>query len=133
MRVPDLGYADDFALLATTLAGLQRLIDAAADFCADTGMIISTDETKVVVFSAGQPDQLPGLFQWLCAGVPLEWVARFKYLGTDFHATQGAHATYARLHHNMMGAWAQLQCQYGKLQCPASVGLPLRLYDAVWL
>ena len=48
--VPDFGYADDFALLATTPADLQRLIDAAVEFCEQTKMVVSTDKTKVVVF-----------------------------------------------------------------------------------
>ena len=46
--VPDLGCADNFALLATTPADLQRLIDAAAEFCDQTGMVISVDKTKVL-------------------------------------------------------------------------------------
>ena len=33
LRVPDIGYADDFVLLADTLEGLQRLIDATMAFC----------------------------------------------------------------------------------------------------
>jgi hypothetical protein len=46
--VPDLSYADDFALLATTPDILQCIIDAAAALCAETGMIISVAKTKVV-------------------------------------------------------------------------------------
>ena len=39
-RVPILGYADDFLLLADSPAGLQRLTDAATAFCDMVGMII---------------------------------------------------------------------------------------------
>ena len=68
--VPDQGYADDFALLATTLADLQRLIDAAPEFCELTGMVISIYKTKVDVFSSS----LPGPYMWLCGGAPTHWV-----------------------------------------------------------
>ena len=124
--VPDLGYADDFALLATTPAHLQRLIDAAAEFCEQTGMVISVDKTKIVVFSSS----LPGPFQWLCGGAPLHWVRQFEYLGALFDGAQGINLTFGKLHRNMWGAWAQLRQQYGKLHCSMSAGLLLRLYEA---
>ena len=107
-RIPDLGYADDFVLLANSLEGLQELIDATADFCAATGMQISTDKTKVLVFS----QVWPGPYQWMCAGQPLEWVAQMKYLGLLFRAQQGMHVTYSHLHSKMWGAWALLQRQF---------------------
>lgn len=47
----DLGYADDFVLLADSPEGLQELVDVTADFCAATGRQISSDKTKVLVFS----------------------------------------------------------------------------------
>lgn len=50
-RVSTLGYADDFVLLADTVEGLQRLIDAAAEFCAAVGMAINVPKTKAMVFS----------------------------------------------------------------------------------
>ena len=49
-HVPDLGYADDFALLATTPVDLQRSINAVFRFCQSISMIVSTDKTKVMVF-----------------------------------------------------------------------------------
>ena len=76
-RVRDLGYVDDFALLATTPAGLQCLIDAAASFCEQTGMQISADKTNIVVFSTC----LPGPCAWRCNGVSLAWVQQAQYLG----------------------------------------------------
>ena len=118
--VTDIGYADDSALLSASPAGLQRLIDAAAEFCAQTAMVISTAKTKVVVFS----DAFLGPLEWSCCGQPLQWVSEFKYLGIDFSATGGCHHTFARLHKNMWGAWAVLQ----NLRCASSVGLLLCLY-----
>jgi hypothetical protein len=124
--VPDLGYADDFALLATTPDGLQRLIDAAAGFCAETGMVISVEKTKIVVFSKG----LPGPYHWVCGDTPLHWVQQFEYLGTVFDGVAGLNLTFGKLHRNMWGAWVRLKQQYGKLRCSMSVSLLLRLYDA---
>ena len=124
-RVPDLGYVDDFVLLASTPEGLQRLIDAAAEFCTQVGMQISSEKTKVLVFGSS----LPGPHQWYCDGSPLEWVDKFDYLGITFAATCGLHQTFGKLQKNMWAAWALLQRQFGKLQCSTSVWLLLRVYD----
>ena len=113
-------------LLAYTPADLQRLVDAAAECCEQTGMVISAGKTKVLVFS----HCFPGPHQWHCAGAPLEWVPQFRYLGTVFDSRYGIDSTYGSLHQKMWGAWAQLRRRYGKLQCSMSVGLLLQLYDA---
>ena len=124
--VRDLGYADDFVLLATTPGGLQQLVDAAHKFCTETGMAICPEKTKVVVFNA----DLPGPYVWHCGGVPVRWEQQFKYLGAVLDAPSGISATFAALHKKMLGAWAQLKRHYGRLQCSTSVGLLMRLYSA---
>ena len=48
--VPDLGYADDFLLLASTAAGLKRLVDAVTKFCTSMAMVISIQNTKAIAF-----------------------------------------------------------------------------------
>jgi len=49
--VPDLGYADDFCLLATSAAGLQRLLlDCAHGFLSSVGMEVSAEKSRVLVF-----------------------------------------------------------------------------------
>ncbi len=123
-RVPDLGYADDFVLLAESPEGLQALINATVEFCDATGLLISADKTKVLVFS----QVWPGPFQWVCYGQPPEWVVQMKYLGLFFQAQQGMHATYSDLNKKVWGAWALLQRQFGQLQCAASIGLLLKVY-----
>lgn len=125
LRVAELGYADDFVLLASSANELQKLIDATAEFCAFIGMIVSTEKTKVLVFSTHHP----GPLQWSCAGQPLHWVSEFKYLGITFSSTDGCHKTYAPLHQRSWAAWALLQRQYGQLKCATSVALLLHLYD----
>ncbi|CAL8469960.1 g9502 [Coccomyxa elongata] len=52
-RVPDLAYADDFVLMAATPAGLQRLLDAAVEFCQLVGMWVTQFDYLGVTFSAG--------------------------------------------------------------------------------
>ena len=86
-KVPILGYADDFMLLANNPAGLQKLIDVAATFCDMVGMIICTVKTKVVVFMLQSMPPVP----WYCKGQFLQQVQEFKYLGLMFSA-QGGHA-----------------------------------------
>ena len=88
-RVPILGYADDFVLLADTPAGLQKRINAAATFCDMVGMIMCTVKTKVVVFG---PQSLPPI-PWFCKGESLQQVQEFKYLGLMFSAQGGVQAT----------------------------------------
>ena len=117
--MPILGYADDFALLATTPVGLQRSLDAVFEHCQSIGMVVSIDKSKVMVFSPC----MVGPYQWSCGGVPLQWVAQYKYLGIIFDAVQGMGLTFDRLRSRMMGSWAQLRRQYGNLQCVRSVGL----------
>ena len=82
VQVPDLAYADDITLLASSPHGLQRLIDHVAEFFALMGMIISVAKTKIMVFNIA----FLGPFQWTCGGEQLEIVLDFKYLGIIFNA-----------------------------------------------
>ncbi len=104
-RVPDLAYADDFVLMAATPTGLQRLLDAAVEFCQLVGMVISVEKSKVMVFT----EKFPGPYEWLCS--PLQWVAQFDYLGVSFSAGSGMGSTFGKLHKNMWAASALLQRQ----------------------
>ena len=122
--VPDLGYADDFVLLATTAAGLQRLLDAVTKFCTSMGMVISIRKTKVIAFGHLYP--VP--FQWTIHGEQLEVVLQLKYLDVIFTAHTGMSLTFGPLQRTMSAAWALLKRQYGRLQCLSSVGLLFRLY-----
>ncbi len=45
--VPDLSYADDLCLLATSAAGLQRLLDCAWPFLSSVGMNVSAEKLRV--------------------------------------------------------------------------------------
>ena len=124
--VPDLGYADDFLLLALSAEGLQQLLDSADSFCTSMGMIISVPKTKVIVFNHLYP--IP--YQWIVSAEVLEIVSQIKYLGVIFTVQGDLSPTFGHLKRNMCAAWALLKRQYGRLQCLSSVGLLFRLYMA---
>lgn len=89
VRVPILGYAEDFVLLTSSPGDPQRLNDAAAAFCDAIGMIICVVKTQTMVFAA-QPMPAP---PWRCKGLALQQVGKFKYLGITSSATRGMQAT----------------------------------------
>ena len=122
--VPHLGYADDFVLLATSAAGLQRLLDAAGRFFVSMVMVISIPKTFVLVFNLASP----GPYQWTINGAALQIVSQVKYLGLLFHTEAAFSPSFVDLKQKMYGAWALLQRQYGRLQCLSSVGLLPRIY-----
>ena len=90
-------------------------------------MHISAEKTNIVVFSAC----LPGPYAWCCNGGSLAWVQKAQYVGAMlFGDVAGICDSFSRLQRNMLGAWAQLRRQHGKLQRSMSIGLLLRLYKA---
>ena len=135
-RSPDLGYADDFVLLARTAMGLQRLLDAVAKFCTCMGMVIHIQKTKVIAFGHLYP--VP--FQWTINGETLETVLQIKYLGVVFTAHAGLSLTFGPLKTKMCAAWALLKRQYGRLAMSVLCGPPLQAlhgvcsqYGVIWL
>ena len=62
--IPNLDYADDIALMASSAHGLQHLINTVSAFCILMGMLMSVAKTKIVVFNS----RYPGPYQWLCNG-----------------------------------------------------------------
>ena len=70
--VPDLGSADDCVLLATSAAGLQRVLDAAGRFLASMGMVISIFKTFVLVLNLAFSGPYQCHHQW---GSPTDCVS----------------------------------------------------------
>ena len=124
-RVPVLGYADNFILLATSQAQLQALLRALEEFCRSVGMGLSVPKTKVLVFQNGA--RVP--CQLTCSTGELEQVDEFKYLGVLFGSATGLHMAYEQLTRTMWGAWSLLQQRYKNLRCVSCVHLLLRLYQ----
>ncbi len=50
--VPDLDYADDTALMASSAQGLQHLLNVVSASCSSMGMVISVPKTKIVAFNS---------------------------------------------------------------------------------
>ena len=129
-RVRDLGYADDFVLLADSPRGLQALIDAAHGFCEGVGQVISAKKSKVVVFcSKARRRKLPEL-AFNVAGHELKVVSQFKYLGLVFDACYDAQGWFQDIEGKMWAAWRKLESQFKVLGHRANMDVRLRAFSA---
>jgi len=126
-RVPDLGSADDFCLIATTPAGLQRLLDIAHAHLTALGMAVSAEKTRVMVFRTGPAEGAPAP-AWTCGGAPLGQVAQYKYLGVVFSAQHGLAAGFPHLRGRLQASWARLQLQFAELGDGLSLALMRQLF-----
>lgn len=86
MRVPDILYADDVAMLARTAEELQDLLDVLALFCTLFDMRVNLAKTRIVVFR-GERTRRP-LHDWLLNGQPVKMADRVEYLGVWLHETR---------------------------------------------
>jgi hypothetical protein len=104
-------YADDLALLASTAAELQSLLDALHEFCVAYDMEVNVAKTEIVVFGRKQFDKLENLqSRWKFAGQPIPVSSEFKYLGVVFHSTRGVSAAVSTLAAaGKRAMWAMLQ------------------------
>ncbi len=129
-RVPALMYADDIVLMATTAAGLQRLIDATQQLCNWKKMTVSQEKTAVVVFKRIR-DKAPDGGSWQCGGSLLRKQDAYKYLGIVFSSTRGVAGSMLEVQRRQNAAWALLKRQYLHLTRHFAVQLMLRLYLAI--
>jgi hypothetical protein len=88
--VPPLLYADDMALLATSVEGLQAQLDLLQQYCERWGLTVNTVKTKLMLLSGARTQQ-QALEAAQRAGLTfgsaqLEAVHSFKYLGITFSA-----------------------------------------------
>ena len=80
-------YADDMAVLAPSLKGLQRLLDACSAYCRDWDIKLNAKKTKNIMFGAKSPPSHCVTLD----GQILPWENQCKYLGvtlksgTTFH------------------------------------------------
>ena len=79
-------YSDDKVLMSTTADGLQRLINATAQY-SGKGMTISPAKTAVVVFRS--KSHKAAEHTWTCDGAPPQQCNAWKYLGLVFTPTRG--------------------------------------------
>jgi exonuclease III len=82
-------HADDTALLATTIEGLQAQLDKLKDYADRWGLTISIKKTAIMQLSgAGAQDDLEARPKLQVGGEDLPWVREFKYLGVLVHETE---------------------------------------------
>ena len=70
-------YADDMALLAPSLKGLQILLKACQDFCLEWDICLNHKKSKNMSFGK----KMTSLASLYLDGHPIEWVQSWKYLG----------------------------------------------------
>ena len=127
-RVPDLGYADDFCLLASSAGDLQHLLDAAYRFLTGVGMELSLDKTRIVAFGTASVRVAAGAV-WTCGGAVISRVEQYKYLGILFSAKAGIGASFKPLCGRLWAAWALLKQRFGEVLDGLSVVLMRAMFQ----
>ena len=74
-------YADDMALIAPSLHGLQKLISATKHYCKEWDIMINDKKTKNMPF--GKQFNLPKL---VLDSKEIDWVPSWKYLGVTIRS-----------------------------------------------
>ena len=100
-------FADDLALISSSVFGLQKQFNVLAEYCKSWGLSVNIDKTKIMVFKNG--GKLKRIEKWSYDGNQIEVVNSFKYLGNvfssnghwskahDFNATQANKAYFGLL------------------------------------
>ena len=75
-------FADDIALIADTVQGLQSLLNVLYDFCTNKGLIINIPKSMIVLDKKG--GMLVRNERWSLGGERLRVVSCFTYMGVNF-------------------------------------------------
>ena len=80
-------YADDLAMVSTSMAGLQAQLEDLLPYADRWGLTVNVDKTKAVIYRAVRAPVCsnPSL---MYDGKSIEFVDSFKYLGIDLHCTK---------------------------------------------
>jgi len=119
-------YADDFALMSHTPAGLQKQLDVLQAFCYEHQLTMNVKKTKVVVFEARK--SVCQAFQY--EGEAIEQLNSFKYLGVELHGTKGMQAAIQRLTMSRKKVVFALRHKCAKLRI-FDLALQCQLFDAL--
>ena len=72
-------FADDKALVSSTVGGLQEGLDELDRYCQKWGLNLNISKTKIMIFRKG--GRLSNKEKWTYRGEEIEVVPSFKYLG----------------------------------------------------
>ena len=75
-------FADDIALIADTVVGLQRQLKRLYDFCQRSKVVVNITKTKIMVFERG--GALARWEMWTFNNCKIEVVNGFTYVGLCF-------------------------------------------------
>lgn len=75
-------FADDLALMSSTVAGLQNQLNLLDESSERLGLKVNAEKTKIVVFRKG--GYLGAREQWHLGDKNIEVVGKYKYLGLNF-------------------------------------------------
>ena len=75
-------FADDIALIADTVVGLQKQLNILYEFCTQNKLTVNIDETEIHVFKRG--GQLAVREKWTYNSSRLDIVNGFTYVGIHF-------------------------------------------------
>ena len=130
--LPALIYADDIALVDSAPAGLQRLLDALAAFCAAVGLDVSFGKTKVLQLLPQLNRQPPPLQHSFKLGACcLENVDSYKYLGVYFHNSGNPADYMPAARRNLDQHYSHMRRQYCGLTRSNNLQLQLRFFEAI--
>ena len=121
-----LGYADDFALVATSQEDLQLLLDATQAWCEATCMYLNVPKTQVLPINFAPGTQ----FGLTCRGGAVPVVEEALYLGLHIHHKTGLQASIEKLEQRFWAAWNSVKRRYSNLGCAERVAIMLDLYLA---
>ena len=120
-------FADDIALVADTVIGLQNQLNQLQRGADALGLVVNRDKTKVMVFRNG--GFLAENEKWYLSGDRLEVVPEYKYLGTMFTTRLSFNLLQSDLVHRAKASVAQVIRCMRKLQC-MSPEVFFKLFDA---
>ena len=122
-------YADDLALVSTSMAGLQAQLDVLHEYADRWGLTVNVEKTKAVIYRTARAPVCsnPSL---IYDGQSIEFVESFKYLGIDMHCTQSfSNAGLPRKESAMRALPVMLRrCRELGIDDPA---LQVKLFDAL--
>ena len=75
-------YADDMAVLAPSLKGLQRLINICRDYCSEWDILMNAKKSKNLYFGLQKPPPI----SLELGGVRIPWEDSWEYLGVTLRS-----------------------------------------------